>query len=182
MALYRWLGLDRNPLRRRADRIETIVIVLLTALFLGCAAPLATLVNRLADAEQSWRQVTAVSLQGTRPPSAVTGWLTSSWVAASWQPRSGDAVVIQVPVPAGTPAGTSVRVWTNGQGQIVGSRPRQSPPDLPLMMAAEAAAFASLALGLVIVAALVRWMLNRRRMRAWTTAWTTVGPYWTARR
>jgi hypothetical protein len=46
---------------------------------------------------------------------------------------------------------------------------------------AAAVAPVALAITLAFVAAVTRWMLDRRRLANWDAAWATVGPQWTKR-
>ena len=93
----RWLGLDRNPLRRRTDRIEAAmrlatVILLLVAVPLICIAVghlAARAAQRQAHAQAAAeRQVTAVLLQAVRPGHTPDPYssVQMNMAAARWQP------------------------------------------------------------------------------------------------
>jgi len=95
--LVRRLGLDRNPLRRRSDKIAVYLAALLVAVFL-IGAPLLSVaavgwVGRAGAAgqqrERSWRQVPAVLLQAAPAPAVAGGAFGYSWVPAGGGHRTG---------------------------------------------------------------------------------------------
>jgi hypothetical protein len=183
--LTRTLGLDRNPLRRRADLIAAwLVPGVLTALLL--LSPLAAVGASYwvhADsaaahrAEQSWHRVGAVLLRDAPGPLLGNGpnaWIV--WTRARWD-LAGRRHSGYVPADAGTQAGTVVPVWLDRAGAV------QPPPLTPGQVsyrATLAAATAVIALGVLLacLALLGRWVLDRRRLAAWETAWRSVGPQW----
>jgi hypothetical protein len=82
--LARRLGLDRNPLRRRTDKVAICLAVLLAVFVIGApvlSVAAARRVGRAAAAGQraarSWRQVPAVLLHAT-PPLTVAGAVSGS--------------------------------------------------------------------------------------------------------
>ena len=95
--LARWLGIDRNPLRRGTDRVEA-TLRLVMILLMVAAVPAAVAAGRWADHYALHRaqvqravnhQVTAVLLEDA-PVSGVPDPYTSvrtAWVPARWQPR-----------------------------------------------------------------------------------------------
>jgi hypothetical protein len=121
--LLRGRRLDRNPLRRRSDRAETVVLGLLLAAFLA-AAPFAVhaagawahvRAAREQHAQQArLDQVQAVVLHGA---SRLDG---PSDVSARWRAPAGPVRTGVVLVPPGAEAGTTVPVWINRVGQQEG--------------------------------------------------------------
>lgn len=182
----RW-RFDRNPLRRDADRLETVVLALLVAVFL-IGTPFAALaagawVHGLARQEQlaqqaSWHQVTAV-VRAVTPVDA--GQAAVAWQArAQWTAPDGTLVTQEVPVPAGTTAGGTVQVWTDQAGDLT------SPPLLDSQVAgqatlAEVGAVFAVATVLILAGAMTRRALNRRRLAAWDADWRATEPRWTTR-
>ena len=189
--LARLMGLGRNPLRRRTDRIEALISAALLAVFLVGAPLLGTSLGRWVHqgglseqrAQQSWHQTPARLL--ATAPAAPRQAFRLSWqnvrVPARWsgpggQPRSGE-----VPAPAGSRAGQLVQVWVDGSGRVTG------PPLLGAELTrrvAGAEVLAPLALGVVLllVAFGVRCLLNRRRLREWEADWAFIGPRWSRHR
>ena len=184
--LTRTLGLDHNPLRRRMDRIAAWLVpgVIVAFVLLGPLAAAGASLWVHADsvaahrAEQSWHRVDAVLLQSA-PGLQLVGngpnaWMI--WTPARWRldgrPQHG-----MVPAQAGTRAGAVVPVWLDRSGKV-------QPPPLNhgqvSYRATLAAATAVVALGvsLFCLALIGRWVLDRRRIAAWETAWRSVGPQW----
>jgi hypothetical protein len=193
-----WLGrvlrgrrLDRNPLRRRSDRIETAVLGLLLAAFLA-GAPFAgraagswayATSAREAQAQRaSLRQVPATLLKAAQGWNAyANGEGASPDVDARWRAPDGQVRTGEVFVPAGAAAGRTVLVWTNRAGQLTG------PPLGPVQLTSRAqlaagAAVGSLAVALIAAAWLTRRSLHRRRLAAWDADWLATGPRWSPRR
>jgi len=187
--LARRLGLDANPLRRRTDKIATLVAAQLLLAFL-VGAPLLAIAaygwaGRVGAAEQraerSWREVPAVLLRSVPVPDSFAGgvfgysWVPARWTAPNGKVRSGD-----IPVEVGLTAGRKVRLWVDAAG---------TPTDVPLThraivaRAGTAAAVATVALLIALssLALIVRWLLDRRRLTDWELAWAIVGPQWTKR-
>jgi hypothetical protein len=188
----RWLGLDRNPLRRRTDRIEAVVR-LATLILLLVAVPMVTLAAgrqadhvalRNAHAQQAAdHEVTAFLLQQA-PPTGIPDPYTSiqmTLVLARWQPPGQPARSGPVPAPAGARAGSTVTVWVDASGAVT------SPPTDPRVIVGDvcmAAMVTCLVASLLVLGAnaLARRALDRRRMRAWDAEWRTTGPLWSGHR
>jgi hypothetical protein len=181
--LLRGRRLDRNPLRRRSDRAETVVLGLLLAAFLA-AAPFAmhaagTWAHVRAVREQHAQQarldqVQAVVLQGA-PSLDGPGDVSARWRAPAGPVRTGEVLVLP-----GTEAGTTVPVWINRVGQ------QEGPPLLgsevtSRVQLAEGLAVAVLALAAFALGRLARWLLDRRRLAAWDADWLATAPRWSPR-
>jgi hypothetical protein len=179
------LGLDSNPLRRRLDRIEAGILAGLLGAFLIGAPLLAVGVglweHRVGVAEQraqrSVHLVTAVLLQDV--PEIVVG--DGTWDAgalARWTASDGKSRVGEVLDTAGTPAGSTVRIWIDGSGRQTGPPLSQHALETRVITAA---AFAPVALAITLLTAALclRWLLDRRRLAGWHAAWADIGPRWT---
>jgi hypothetical protein len=189
----RWLGLDRNPLRRPADRIEAAVRLARGMLIL-VAVPIAALAAgqradhmflRDAQARQAAdHQVNAVLMQDVPASSTATDpyvTVQTTWATARWTAPDGSAHSGQVLVPAGASKGTKTPIWINASGAIT------DPPAGHLDVVAEVCvAVMVISLGLIIVLlgglGLTRRVLDRRRLSAWEAEWRAAGPLWTGRR
>jgi hypothetical protein len=71
-----------------------------------------------------------------------------------------------------------VPVWLNRAGQV------QVPPltagaARDHVVVAALFTLASLAVLLTILAAVARWLIDRRKLAGWEAAWRAVGPQWT---
>jgi hypothetical protein len=183
------LGLDANPLRRRTDKIATLLAALLLLVFLAGAPLLAIAAYGWAGrvgvaeqrAERSWREVPAVLLKSVPTPDSFgSGLFGYSWVPARWVAPNGQARSGRIAVEVGMAAGRTVPIWVDAAGR---------PTDAPLTdraVQARAATVAGVAtLALVIVLAFLAWagrkLLDRRRLADWELAWAIVGPKWTKR-
>ena len=177
------LGLDRNPLRRRSDRIESLFLLFLIVGFIPLAAFVTILVagwTRSAGvgeqrAGAALTQVTAVLLKSVpmaRPP--VSLWMSAP---ARWE-AYGRAHMGLVPAVRGSQPGARIPIWVDRSGI-----PRPPAPTTG-EIAARVAMVTVLTPPLVAFCLWVAWrslrrVLDRRRMAAWGRAWSVVGPRWT---
>jgi hypothetical protein len=181
----RRLGLGRNPLRRRSDRIEMAVLwcALIAALLLipiGAAVGTSYRTAGDASAERqraNLHQVPARTLESTEgqvptTPGNVLTRVRISYVDPSGLQRQGATNVV-----IGTKADAEVTVWLNQVGDIVAA-PRS---------AGDNAAIGGW-IGILVVAGswlllwgavrLARVPLDRRRSRDWAEEWLDVAPRW----
>jgi hypothetical protein len=188
----RGLGFDRNPLRRRTDRIEA-AIRLATIILLLVAMPIAVIaVGRQADhlALRQARaqvakehQVTAVLLQRAQATGVPDPYTSTqmTYVPARWQAPGQPSRSGQVLAPAGTRAGSTVTIWIDASGAVA-----LPPPDHRDIAGnvTIAAVVTGLVVSLLLLGsnALARRALDRRRMRAWDAEWRAAGPQWSGRR
>ena len=89
-------------------------------------------------------------------------------------------VTSELPVPACTSAGATVRVWTTRDGQLT-SQPMGESQVASLADLGEIAGAATVAVLLALVGVLARRSLDKRRMAAWEADWQSTGPRWTTR-
>jgi hypothetical protein len=174
------VGMSRNPLARRWDRIEAVLVLVLIAvatlaLPIAVAAASSTFADQMAmSAEQaaSRQQVTATLSQGSRAMSPIGGdpSQTTTTANASWTSLDGVARTGVITVPTGTLSGSTTQIWIDGSG---------SQTSAPLT-SADATATAVLAGVFTELGALVsltglyvsgRLLLDRRRTRHWDTEW-----------
>ena len=174
-------GWDRNPLRRRIDRIEGGVIAGLIVLFLIAAPVLAMVAGnwtrtaglRQQRVEVTWSQVSAIVPPGSSPQrdfssgAAATVRILARWTAPNGQPRSG-----WLPFRPGTVPGSSVRVWVNRQGSPTGPPLRQMQLQRRIAIA-EMLTAGVLVLVLSLVGGTGRYLLRQRRLANWDIAWRT---------
>jgi hypothetical protein len=185
--LIRRLGLDRNPLRRRSDRIAAWLAPAVIAVFLGLCPVISGWTGSwvradnaaLQRTEQSWPRVRGVLQQASpgplEPDHGGNGWTEAE--PARWT-FDGKVHTGLVPVPSGLNAGTPVTVELNPAGQV------QAPPlNAPQLRDRidTMAFFAMVMIGVVLLllAWLARRYLDKRRIAGWETEWLTVGPHWT---
>ena len=123
LRLARRLGLGRNPLRRRVDRIESLIVlcaVLAGLLIVPAAAALGTAISHASEraAEQrraTLTQVQARTLESTDPvvgdvPGAYSALVKVGWTDPAGWPHEGS-----LSLPAGTRAGSPVTIWLDSR-------------------------------------------------------------------
>ena len=188
----RWLGFDRNPLRRRTDRIEA-AIRLAMMILLVLAVPVAAvaagrwaddLAVRQAHARQAADHLVNARLLEQAPATGTPDPYTSVqlvWVQARWQPPGLPARSGQVLATAGARKGSIVPTWIDASGAVTQAPPdhRDIAGDVAIAVIATCVASWLLLLG---SQALARRALDRRRLRAWEAEWRATGPLWSGRR
>ncbi|HUL25192.1 MAG TPA: hypothetical protein VLW44_05410 [Streptosporangiaceae bacterium] len=188
-SLARWLGLDRNPLRRGTDRAEAWIRIILVLAFL-IGAPLAcwgagrwagSVAPTAARAQHAGEhRVLATLLRSVPSGSDSLTELNLSWVRARWPVPGGPVRTGYVQAPAGSRAGRTVQVWLDRSGRPTAAPwPGNQVQGWVLMMAILAPAM--LALVLLAAMGLIGHILDRRRLASWQQAWAAVGPQWTRR-
>lgn len=184
--LARRFALDRNPLRRRSDRIEAWILLAMTVAFLPLT--MLTAVGAIHWAEQygsrqragqRLHEVSAVLLQAAPATDPAVDGSVSMLVRARW-PVNGGTHVGDIAVVPGTARGTTVQIWITQKGNAA------PPPLTSAQMDARVVASiilapAAVALALWLLLCLLRWPLNRRRLASWAASWTSVGPRWNQR-
>ena len=151
--LARSLGLDRNPLRRATDQAEAWIRVGLLAVFL-IAGPMAAL--------------------------GAGHWAYHAGITATRVPA---APAYRVQPTAFQQAPTTTDLPRAGQGGWAGVRGEGTAPSARTgAVLAAVMTLAAMALALLAVLRLALAFLGRRRLAAWETAWSRVGPQWSKRR
>jgi hypothetical protein len=174
------------------DRIEAwITALLLAVLLIGAPVAGATAGGWMQHqgwleqrAQQSWHQVPAVLLK-TAPAlpnfDLRTSWNYEVMTLARWFGPGGRHLAGQVPATPGTLAGTTVPVWVNASGQET-VQPLLRAELIKRELGAEVVAPFALAILLLFVGLVVRWLMDRRRLAGWETNWAFVGPRWSRHR
>lgn len=178
---------DRNPLRRRWDRVEAFIFGGLVVVAAAGAPVAATLAGnwahadsaRVARVQQETRhQVRAVLVAPPHP--TVSGYTVNgmSPAMARWTAPSGAQRTGEIAVPSDSATGTVVSLWTDQAGEVT------SPPLTPSQVTDQGTLMALVAATMTVVACLLaavatRIVVNRRRMAAWTADWVVTAPMWT---
>ena len=176
---------DHNPLRRRWDRAEALILGGLVAAFIIGGSLAALVTGRLAYASAlharqaelaAVHEVQAVLLTAATPAPAGLDTTAKAW----WSAPGGGRHTGQVYPPAGSAAGATVTVWVNAAGW------QATPPLEPAQVQGQgvlAAVLAVMALASVLWGAglAVRVAANRRRMAAWDEEWRATEPKWSRR-
>jgi hypothetical protein len=151
--LARALGLDRNPLRRATDRAEAWIRVGLLAVFL-IAGPMAAL------GAGHW---------------AYHAGITAARVPAAPTHRVRPAALQQAPTIIDLPR-AGQEAWAGARSEDAGPSARTGEVLAAVMTVAV------MALALLAALRLTHAFLSMRRLAAWETAWSRVGPQWSKRR
>ncbi len=180
------IGWDRNVLRRREDRLESLLLFVLVLAFLAAAPLLAWWAGeagyRSDVRTRDWErrhvfQVDAVLVEdagtvgGTGPRTAAPQAARATWTAPDGSARSG---IVQTEAEAR--AGARIPVWVDEAGSLHVPPGRHSPATQGILVAV--AAVSCLVVALAGVHRAGRGLLDRRRDRAWTREWAEVGPRW----
>jgi hypothetical protein len=185
--------LGSGPLKRRSDRVQVlgrwaVVVAFLVSppLAVATTAATATHLHEVADQEAAERTRTSAVLIETAAlptPDPIGNGDSSGWrvpARAIWTTPGGTSREGTVPAPPRTPAGSSVRVWVDREGDLTGPPLDRSGVD------GTAAAMGALPLIGVPVAAwalyagLACW-LDAHRERRWAEGWAAVEPDWHSR-
>ena len=190
--LARWLGFDRNPLRRGTDRVEGILRLVMIIMVVAVVPATAVAAGRWtyhyvvhqAQVQQAVdHRVTAVLLRdapATGVPDPYTS-LETAWVPARWQPPGQPPRTGEVLAVAGARKGSTVRTWIAPSGAVTDPPLNHRVIRGDVLMAVMATLLVSSVL-LLAAAALARRVLDRRRLRAWEAEWRTSGPLWSGHR
>ncbi|MFC6085220.1 Rv1733c family protein [Sphaerisporangium aureirubrum] len=188
MRRYRF---DRNPLRRRSDRIEAVAVLITMLVLLACLWPalaVAGTVYRqgvaLEHADPQVRHpVMAVLLENAASTTTVTAQGTAVEVKAKvrWQGPDGRQHVAVRPVPAEARSGSTLRIWVDESGDPV-APPRRHTQTVTDAAVAGFGVMVAASGVLFVILSLVRWLLDRRRYADWDTAWTSAEQRWRPRK
>jgi hypothetical protein len=181
------LFIGPNKLRRRTDRAESAIVLLLLAVFLAVVAAAPYLGVRIYQSERAHAPhlYPAVAVLSQRGPTGdgILGYgqAAARWRAPDGQWRSGTLTTDTAPGISGAPAGARVRVWLTGSGE-----PAAPPGSLAgrvftaVLLTMDGIGCAAIVL--LILYWLCRRALDRRRLTAWESDWALTGPGWTTRR
>ncbi|GDY33798.1 Rv1733c family protein [Gandjariella thermophila] len=189
---FAWhVGVDANPLCRRWDRIEAVVVAVL--IVVACAMiPVAWWVGhavydagvRTAATQTATRIPTTATLTQPAPTAAGgqdPGTRTKVPAVGQWRLPNGAQRVGTVAADVGAPAGTAISIWIDASGAPA---PAPMSRDQIIMQAGLGVCYTALATLVLLAAAfrLVRWRLDRARFLAWEREWAYVEPRWMRRR
>jgi hypothetical protein len=193
--VMRYLGLDRNPLRRTTDRVDTWLTLALMATMLlagpvvawtAGAAAYRTVIHTGAEGRADRFAVNAIlEADSIVYPVGVADGIEASPqrppVPARWTGPDGSRHNGNI-VPRGRDrAGSAVVIWTDAQGNLASS-PRPYQDAVGRGVTVGLLAFAGLALVAVCLRLAVRRQLDRRRLASWQAEWTLIEPRWSGRR
>jgi hypothetical protein len=188
MRRSRVLGWDRNPVRRRIDRVEAVLLAGLIALLLLGGPALAGVAGRgiraggqrQQHAEATWRPEWAViggrAAYPALPWASVPAGRVARWTAPDGQLRTG-----RILVEPEVAAGSRTRVWVNRQGALTGP-PLRAAQLRDRVLTARLLTYAGLGVLLGFAAGAGRYLLRRHRLAGWEREWQVLEPWWTKSR
>jgi hypothetical protein len=182
---WRW---RRNPLRRRCDVLEAWTGAA-AAVLIAAGAPAAGAATAIAveDSElrqsQGTHQATAVLTEnaGKAVENPYTGSIGKVLTTVRWTAPDGSARTGEARVEPGSRAGSTTRVWLDGNGDLQQNRltPEQAEAQGVVFGTVAAAGACALVLGGRWA---VRVRIDRHRAAAWDREWEETGPSWGHRR
>jgi hypothetical protein len=182
----RHLGLDRNPMRRRVDRAQQVVMAVLMLIFLvagpwltAYTAGRAYTTGQQAEHEQrAQRHLVTATVIGTGQLGAdETGRGVQRMIDVGWT-EQGHQRTTQIPELPGDRAGVQRQIWVDQAGHLTG-RPRDHAQTITDTTLAAIFSLAGVALPLIGLRALIRSRLDRRRYAQWDADWVRTAPIWT---
>ena len=176
-------GWDRNPLRRRVDRVEAGLLAALIIVFLIVTPMLVAVAGHWAHgedvralrAEATWSQVSATVQQAAPVRSYLPSgpqilvWSQGRWTAPDGQPRSG-----LIPVSPAARVGSTARIWVTRSGSPTGTAPGRSRL-LGWTPIAEVGTALVLVSMCVLTVYLEQWLFGRSLLANWGRAWRAEG-------
>ncbi|KPI19048.1 hypothetical protein OK074_1512 [Actinobacteria bacterium OK074] len=179
---WRW---RRNELRRHSDAVEAW-IVLATWAFAMAAGVVAGVAGAQAVALSQARSSaerrpgTAVLLDGapSRVREVATGMYDDHVKAqVRWTDARGTVRIATTDVQAGTAVGSTVPVWTDGHGRLVGAPVSPAEATARAVVAGTGIALTG-GLFVLVGGGLVRLRVERRATDRWGEEWARTGERW----
>ena len=193
--IARRMGWSHNPLRRTSDRVEawaTMVLIaamVLIAPWLAAKAAHATYrddirttayeeahryaVRAVLLEDASWQADSTDSTEGGGPPPDLVP------TSARWSLRDGVVRTETVLAHVGQRAGSTMVIWVDDRGALSGPPGHRSPQTDAMLVAV--LTLCAVAGALAGVLGIIRWMLNRHRLRSWQAEWTVIERRWSDR-
>jgi hypothetical protein len=188
----RWLGCDRNPLRRASDwaevatRLAFLILLVVTIPVAGISAGQWTDHMALhharaqAAADHPVRAILLQQSPSVGSPDAYSA-VEVNWVQARWKAPDGSGRTGVVLAPAGAQKGSTVPAWVDASGTIADPPASHSQVVGVVFIAVTLTCLTWLSV-LIAAQALIRRALGRRRLSAWDAEWRAIGPLWTGHR
>ncbi|MFI2473025.1 hypothetical protein [Nocardia xishanensis] len=180
----RRMGLDRNPMRRREDRLQSGVGLLLTLLFLVVVPVVAIVLGgRVYETETRATESRIAELHRVDATVVEVGkaplYAPITPARVSWVDGQGATHVEDYRSSAMVKPGATVSVWLDKGGRVVEppSETRALSRAVLVSGAVSCAILMCFATGYYLLSA----SLDRRRARRWETEWATVGLTWGGR-
>jgi hypothetical protein len=183
LGLIRYARPDRNPLRRRVDRLHTRMITVIGVLFLVIAPFAATatahVVARAGVRAEHLQAQTRHRVEATvLGASAGAGF--SGITRIGWHDAAGIARTGAVPAGGDDRPGAHRTVWLDRTGHLT-AHPRRHAQTVADTVMAALTVVVLLSLLHSIACAVLDRRLDRKRLALWEREWSSVAPRWTGR-
>jgi hypothetical protein len=188
--LVRRLGWDHNPVRRRVDRVQTIltaVLVVVLFLLVPAAAALvgahayASGINAEKRERASFRQVTATVLQVSEVSGDGAGHFLHERALLQWKDRSGTVRTGSTTLASQSREHDRLTRWTNGEGTL-SDRPHTRQQTITGTVCDSLGVAAILVITTLEGYRMCRRRLDRKRYQLWDREWLHTAPKWTGQR
>jgi len=188
--LVRRLGWDRNPVRRRVDRVQTIltsVFLLLLLLVTPAVAALAGAhaytsgINAEKREQGSFRQVTATVLKVTEVSGDGAGHFLHERALLQWKDPSGKLRTGPATLVIPAREREQLTRWIDGDGELSG-RPHTHEQTLTRTVCDSLGLAAILVIAALETYRMCRRRLDRKRDEFWDREWLHTAPKWTGQR
>lgn len=176
--LRRRLGLERNELRRRVDRVQRMIALGLLVVLLGAAPPVAAWAvswsyeagTRAENAERADRHQVVATVTSTGGTGSTGDRFIHETVQASWPGPEGKARVGTLPSWKNVKVGAHRTIWVDREGDPT-VRPRPHSRTVTDAAYAGAAAVLGCAMPVLLAYIVVRRRCDRHRDRMWEADW-----------
>ncbi|WP_067833999.1 hypothetical protein [Nocardia lijiangensis] len=180
----RRMGLDRNPMRRREDRLQSAVGMLLTLLFLVVVPLVAIGIGgRVYDTESRVVESRIAELHRVDATVVEVGkaplYAPITPARVSWVDGDGVTHLDDYRSSALVKPGATVSIWLDRGGRVV--EPPSETRALSRAVLMSGAVACTVLVCFTSAYYLLRFGLDRRRVRRWETEWATVGLTWGGR-
>lgn len=175
--LRRRLGMERNELRRRVDRVQRAIALGLLVLLVGVAVPLAAWAVswahqsgvRAEKAERADRHQIVATVSSTGPTASGERYLQET-LKVTWRGAGGEPRSATLPGWKGAEVGEQRQIWVDRDGDPA-FPPRPHSRTVTDAAYAGAAAVLGCSLPILLVHHLVRRRCDRHRDELWEAAW-----------
>ncbi|TDB87255.1 hypothetical protein [Actinomadura sp. 7K534] len=174
--LRRRLGLERNELRRRVDRVQRVIALVLLVVLLGVAPPLAAWAAswsyesgvRAEAAERASRSQVVATVTSTRAASGDR--YIHETVQATWQGADGERRTGTLPGWKNAAVGAQRTIWVDREGAPA-IPPRPHSRTVTDAAYAGVAAVLGCSVPVLVAYVLVRRRCDRHRYDMWEADW-----------
>ncbi|MFD6159696.1 hypothetical protein ACFWF7_32100 [Nocardia sp. NPDC060256] len=177
----RRVGLDRNPMRRREDRVQTMVAATLALVFLIIVPVLVLVVGvRVYHTETAVVQAKTAQLHQVAATVIETGkaplYAPIMPTKVQWKDADGVAHTEDYQSTTVVQPGQAVTIWLNGADKIV--EPPSATQALSKAVLLTSGALFGVLLAVVACYFVLRRSLDRKRLRMWEMEWATADLRW----